>query len=1076
MTTQAGPLGIRLFMEGVEIPAIAAQVAGSPSQPASAAIQIVPTDLAFLFLPRTLVHLFFLEELLSEEDILLAAELEEREKASIDRFAVQDERYRLLYSGEVVGFNYTKTPNSRSFVLQCLDLSSYWDACMQWYADWSVGGNALTDQQHNFVGAGHGLFDNITGGHKWVIGRVLNQPPANPDYAKAKGLLGGLIHLLETIGGVRPRAKTFAGKRGVNDFFTIAELRYNLSGQIGAVEADTTSARVYDEGAFRSWLQNGMQSLGNLISFRDIMRHVGQYVFHDVYPNPAARFVPGKATEISKLSFSVTRTATQDVIPAAAKPLIAEAKTAIDSAKSAYAAAGDGVPDEGTGLVTVAITDGLDNLKKAKDLLRQALDEFTKPGTNVKAVACTINLQAALSNINLLPRPVFGADGELLRPSIAKKVAQLLDLALSELDLVQATEDEIKQSTVVSEEVEKKEGDFLFTQLVLPEAYFAAPPKCNVIFPDQYQQLTYSRNFLREVTRLAMHAGNGIFGNDKILSHLYVAPNITDVRKKLTHNTFEFAARTIFPHEVHSGIVPKFEWVSDGHRWGLKAALAKGKEPEPDRKISYLQRLANFHFFLNRWAARSMNVLMRFNPRIVLGLPAVVLDRSSPSQAVLEAVTTILGSERGALPTAFIGKIAAFEHNVTQQTGTTQIMLSQCRTHRGQDDEFLGTLVRERANAEDRKIVVDILDTLQSVQGGITVDSRKFLIIDRFLRDTLKNSTIRGLGKVSSVDTTGSITLTGDQASDLQIGHDLIVKGASERHAGEFEALGPANRELFFLREEVLGIPASITVTLKATLNEGKFAVSSTGPSPEKLMIPGWYSTAWHPENISDKVYEPLLGCRAITGDPEIATDEAFLRLLRTLFQVNDETRILETDDQAAAAEIEKKDGFVSVSADGSVSSFQFGSGGVEKSIDGLVLLYGIIKRRGLDVQQFINEFTKRPIASLTDVLGTSDLEFDDDGNVLAGHEGFHSRAFGDYNTDVKHVAPSADGTATPVPGKDALKNLIPGDQKANYNKPTFDDSKLGEVPPYLDPRGRSRQRVMAYLEELRVSRGLLGT
>jgi hypothetical protein len=1063
-------------MEGMEVPVIAAQVTGSPSQPAAAAIQIIPTDLAFLFLPRTLVHLFFLEELLTEEDILLAAQLEDREKESIDRFTVQDERYRLMYAGEVIGFNYMKSTNNRSFVLQCLDLSSYWDACMQWYADWSVGGNALTDQEHTFVGAGQGLFDNITGGHKWVIGRILNQPPANPDYKDAKGLLGGLIHLLETIGGVRPRAKTFAGKRGVNDFFTIAELRYNLSGQIGAVEKDTTSARIYDEGAFRSWLQNGMQSLGNLISFRDIMRHVGQYVFHDVYPNPAARFVPGKITQTSKLSFSFTTTETKDVIPPAAQPLISNAKTFIDSAKSAYEAAGNAVADPGSGLTTVAVADGVDNLDKAGDALRQAIDEFAKPGVNSKAVAISLNLQAALSNLGLMPRSIFSTDGERVRPATAKKKAQLLDLALSELAGVKATEDEIKAHTVVSEEVEKKQGDFLFTQLVLPEAYFAAPPKCNVIFPDQYQQLTYSRNFLREITRLSLHAGNGIFGNDKILSHHYVAPNIADVKKQLVRNTFQFSAKVIFPHEVHSGIIPKFEWVSDGHRWGLRAALAKGKEPQPDKKISYIQRLANFHFFLNRWAARSMTINMRFNPRIVLGLPAVVLDRSSPSQAVLEAVTTILGSDRGVLPTAFIGKIAGFEHNVNQQTGSTQLALSQCRTHRGQDDEFLGTLVRQRSNAEDRQLVVDVTDMLQSIQDGITIDDRKFLIINRFLRNTLKNSLIRGLGKVTDVATTGSLSLTGDQATDLQVGHDLIVKGAQERHAGEFEALGPANQELFFLQNEVIGIPASITVTLQATLNEGKFAATAPDLSPEKLLIPGWFSDAWHPENISDSVYQPLLGCDAITGDPEIATDDAFLRLLRTLFNINDETNVLETDDQAAAAQIDKRDGFVSVNADGTLSSFQFGSGGIEKSIDGLVLLYGIVKRRGLDVQRFISEFTKRPIASLTDVLGTSDLEFDDDGNVIAGHEGFHSRAFGDYNTDVKHVAPDSEGTAKPVAGKKALANLIPTDQRASYNQPTFDDKKLGAVPTYLDPRGRARQRVAAYLEELRVSRGLLGT
>jgi hypothetical protein len=33
----------------------------------------------------------------------------------------------------------------------------------------------------------------------------------------------------------------------------------------------------------------------------------------------------------------------------------------------------------------------------------------------------------------------------------------------------------------------------------------------------------------------------------------------------------------------------------------------------------------------------------------------------------------------------------------------------------------------------------------------------------------------------------------------------------------------------------------------------------------------------------------------------------------------------------------------------------------------------------------------------MTEIMGTTDLSYDDDGNVASGTEGFFSRAFGDY-------------------------------------------------------------------------------
>jgi hypothetical protein len=283
-------------MEGVEVPVISAQVNIQPDSPSTAAIQVVPADSAMTMLPRTLVHLFFLdntafEDTSSEKDKFEVGGRPVEESSDLNRFVAPDSYYKLLFAGQVIGLNYSKTPVSRQLILQCMDLSLNWDTCYQWFADYSVGGSALTDKAHNFVGAGQGLFDNVAGGHKWIIGNILNSRPRSPEYQNSVGLLGGVIHLLEAIGGIRRRNASFEGYNGVNDFFTIAELRFNLLGMIGAVEKDKTSSKLYASKAFRSWLRNGMTSLGNLLSFRDILNHVNRYIFHHIYPNPVARYI-----------------------------------------------------------------------------------------------------------------------------------------------------------------------------------------------------------------------------------------------------------------------------------------------------------------------------------------------------------------------------------------------------------------------------------------------------------------------------------------------------------------------------------------------------------------------------------------------------------------------------------------------------------------------------------------------------------------------------------------------------------------------------------------------------------------
>lgn len=1065
-------------MEGVEVPAISAQVAIQPSNPATATIQIIPTDSALLFLPRTLVHLFFLDDELTDADRRLADKLNENK---VDRFDVEDERYRLLFAGEVIGYNYSKDPSSRSMVLQCIDLSSYWDCCYQWFADYSVGGSGLTDRTHNFVGAGQGLFDNVASGTKWVIGNILASKPENPAYREVKGLLAGLIHLLESIGGVRPHKKTYQGIRGVNDFFTIAELKYNLTGMVGAIEADTTSSKMYAAKAFQDWLKNGMTSAGSLISYRDVIRLVGQYIFHDAYPNPAAMFTSGTTETKKFFASSYVETELGTEITKKIKEGLASSEAAADQLSAV-------IPDD-NGQVSISVADSLDlllnctkNLGDAAELLKRS---SAADAARIRTLVDSATLAVGVVIVTLRGGARVSASANTLTGPEALFTAQVSGLDNAKAALNAALKS--RSSRKVATERTTFTGDHLFNQLILPETFFMVPPRCNVIFPDQVTSFNFSRNYLREVTRLSCQGGLGIIGMGSrgagILGRYYVAPNIRDVRGKIARQSIFSASNELLPHEIHSGIVPKFEWVTDGHRWGIKAAKAQGKNALGAR-ISYVQRLANYQFFIHRWSARTMNCNMRFNPYIVLGFPGLVIDRSVPSAAALALIGETLGSAKTVFPTAYMGKVASVSHEINQGGGTTSVAFSHCRTHRSIDDEFLGVLQAE--GLDDRSTTArahSILDVDSGLTGGFSNFQRK--LFGKFVDGTL----IRGV----SVDNKKVLTVEEDPAvADLGTGGSVLVGRSA------WLVLGGTNQsfDTYRIRRgdsysagDAIALPATITVTYSTQNRPGKDVQPEDYVPPEIALRPGWYDpNVWANEVVSAKVFQPLLGTRAITDDEAISDPTQFKDMVNEMFKIIGEG--------PTAAIVEGENGELKlVVNDVTITTFDLSrtidpatgetpASTSEQAIDGLTLLYGLIKQRGLDSNEFIRDYIKRPIATLPQVLGSSGISFENGelsaADVDAGkQEGFHSRAFGDYNTGVKHRLDTREGTAAPRAGLNALANLIPEDQKAAFlagGNVADRKAKLGPIPPYLDPRGRARARVLSYAKELELSRGLTAT
>ena len=183
-------LKLRLFLEHIEVPVISANVSGSEGSAATAQIEIVPTDRALAFYPRTVVHLF----LLDSEEMAYAP------SGDINH------HYKLLFMGELFSYSYVKAgTGSRSIVLQCLDFSNYWDTTYLYQTRYGQGGNFAIGNMANFLTAADNplLSDLPTMTAAEQIVAFMKEAIDSPNLTtipQGSGL-GGLLSILEKLGG-----------------------------------------------------------------------------------------------------------------------------------------------------------------------------------------------------------------------------------------------------------------------------------------------------------------------------------------------------------------------------------------------------------------------------------------------------------------------------------------------------------------------------------------------------------------------------------------------------------------------------------------------------------------------------------------------------------------------------------------------------------------------------------------------------------------------------------------------------------------------------------------------------------
>lgn len=252
------PLGAKLFLEGMEVPFIGATMTHSVGQASIAYIDLVPHQSIMEIKPRTKVELFVRNYLDDGKDT-----------PGSNPFP-----YVLAWQGEVFGYNFGKTPTSRTFSISCIDPSSYWDCALTYYFNSEQSLGAGTMQK------GSGALDasDISKTKERIIQTSVPESTFFKTRFEAvlkdtsKDFLDAFVDLYRYIGYV-------------NDFFSSADERLRISDQI-VLHSSKKLTEMLSASEGIDWFTGIPGKSSGYSSLRNVINDLMSLIFHDFVPAP----------------------------------------------------------------------------------------------------------------------------------------------------------------------------------------------------------------------------------------------------------------------------------------------------------------------------------------------------------------------------------------------------------------------------------------------------------------------------------------------------------------------------------------------------------------------------------------------------------------------------------------------------------------------------------------------------------------------------------------------------------------------------------------------------------------------
>jgi hypothetical protein len=1082
-----------------------------------------------------------------------------------DRMDLENENYKLIFGGEVVGINYSKSPTSRSVVLQCLDWSSYWDIAYQYMVSgMSLGMGGI---RAAFTGAATTVFNDFLEGSGDIVVRLMETPPRT--YPSLRGtLLGAITHIIEAIGG------TYFGRRavrGVNDFFSLAEMRLHLTQMLGANPFhERDEVRLMRARGFGSLFRSSLAGLGRLVTVRQVLLALQRYIFHEIIPINAPRYIPPLYDPALPRYETLGIEEDRETRPLARAARIIKARA--EELKERQAASTD-----------------INAARRQSDLrggLQVEMRQLSRMCQRAASAARRVGLQGGrytrLSDFFGIPEvsrafvvagnnfnQILDATRRGQRADVrtytfyppgsdsANTVNGLCDQIIALMQqVIESRHNRRIQRTTSQPDPPPR----LITQIYRPDVWMVAPPRCNVFFPELYSHFSYGRNFQQEVTRLLLRTHSAFFGSDILFDGFYMAPSrLLGARTGRAIGRGRIGAdppdlsdapawvvRDMLDHELFTGIIPAFERMSDLNLHALRG----GYTMINGVRVGYAQLAANHIFFQYRFRSRELMLQGKFNPYAVLGFPMLIIDKYLPTDLLREGTYDPILAARiaeavregegeigppsdertriaeannarvaevqaellaGRPNTHYLGTPAMIVHSIDANSGgSTQVQMEYARTT-NERTEFLGDNVRRsgrtrRTRNIQRTTVVAALEapTVGSLgyYGGEIQEVTD--VTDQYQRRSRRRST----------DRTGSSNRYASNSLLPLFVPDRRFTGRSRR--GTRVPVGVERPAASYGPEVVALVGAGgtfdaststdreILVTFRAFRIVEKIGVYRTEDvelPPEDLTFPPWYGEHYRTNRIGG-LYAYYFGTGAITdplfvlepgadisqfdgtaaSESASETDADGRARAASIVFINKPSEIIRAGTgspdmppqpgdtappELLAGEEQGPPGEVSPARDTGLIAAVRARSPIAEATEEIVRAYSQVKTRNFDVHQFIRAYTWRPIASMVDLFGTANLEINDRGEVVRGREGFHSRAFGDYD-DLRQLVNTSDGSRPQT-----ILGLTTRDPDE-----TGDDSNASRdanISARLDTRKEKRIAVLKYLFHLKASCGVLG-
>lgn len=255
-------IGLKLFLEGIEVPVSGASVTFAVGQASIAYINVVPHGTINNIKPRTRVDLFALDPISND--------------------------YALLFSGEVFGFSGGKSSSSRKFQLNCIDFTSYWDNALTYFfnpeqslgkgGDVLAGGGQFMETAKVEKESGGAQVTAYSHSTSSFYVRVMQKAV---EEAKSKGLTPDLVDTITAI------VKEITG---VNDFFLSAENRIKINDYLVSASSGSVNLLLEDQQGI-DWFNGVAGRYNGYTTLRTVIQDLLGMLFHDFTPMPFSSIV-----------------------------------------------------------------------------------------------------------------------------------------------------------------------------------------------------------------------------------------------------------------------------------------------------------------------------------------------------------------------------------------------------------------------------------------------------------------------------------------------------------------------------------------------------------------------------------------------------------------------------------------------------------------------------------------------------------------------------------------------------------------------------------------------------------------